>query len=319
MHWNGLRPIVAFALLTSAGAVYASEPTAADRATARQLMFEGRTLRHDGNLRGALERFRAADALMGVPTTGLELARTQAALGMLVEALDSCTRVIHHAETSDEPPPFREARKAAIELRAELHRRTPSLRFVLPAHADTRELHLQVDGVDIPPATFAVPRLVNPGRHVVELIAGARRQAISVSLAERETREIVLAFSQGEPTAPPPPHDDGEARRRWIWGGFATAAVGGTVGTVTGLIAWSQRNDLDTSCPGRVCSADDMDRVERAKGYANASTYAFVLGGVGAAVGVGALLLPGGDKGDSGARATVVRCSAGTLCVSGRF
>ena len=67
----------------------AAQSTAVDRETARALMREGRELRDSGDLASALKQFEAANGIMHVPTTELEVARTQAALGLLVEALDT--------------------------------------------------------------------------------------------------------------------------------------------------------------------------------------------------------------------------------------
>jgi hypothetical protein len=77
--------VVAFAT-TTAGALHASEPTASEKETARGLMDEGHAKDDRGDHAGALESFRAADALMHVPTTGLEVGRQQVALKLLVAA-----------------------------------------------------------------------------------------------------------------------------------------------------------------------------------------------------------------------------------------
>ena len=313
------RPLLlALAVFAAANVAYA-EPTAADRATARQLMLEGRNLRHDKDLKGALEKFRAADALMGVPTTGLELARTQAELGLFVEALDSCARVIRHPVTPGEPAPFAEARREARELREELRRRTPYLRFIFPPNADAAGVELRVDGVVIPSAARHVPRLVDPGRHQVELIAGSQRQQLEVIVEEGEARQVALRVQPADrpEPRPAPAHDDGP--NLWLWGGFTTAAAGGVIGGVTGALAWSERNQLDNACPDRRCAPDEMERLDRARGIANVSTYAFILGGVGAAVGIGAVLSSGSDTPHADAGARIVPCTAGTLCLNGVF
>lgn len=310
------RPlVVAFAVFVFSSVAQAGTPTAADRATARQLMLEGRTLRHGKDLEGALEKFRAADALMNVPTTGLELARTQAELGMLVEALDTCARVIRHPATPGEPGPFREAREEAKNLRKELRQRIPFLRFVF-TEGDIDRVELRVDGVAIPKEALRTPRLVNPGRHEVVLTAGAHRQVVPVMVEEGETREVALDLPKSSPLEEPlPPPSDGP--NPWVLGGFTTAAVGGAVGTVTGLIAWSERNKLE--CRDSACVGDDKDRLDRAYQYANVSTVGFIVGGIGAAIGVGALLTSGSDKRDADVSVRVVPCTSGTFCLNGIF
>src|SRR5690606_23504734 len=50
----------------------AQQPSLADRETARALMDEGDRKRDSGDLAGALKSYEAADALMRVPTTGID-------------------------------------------------------------------------------------------------------------------------------------------------------------------------------------------------------------------------------------------------------
>src|SRR4051794_22145874 len=86
--------LLSLALLLGQVGRASAEPTASGKETARGLMTEARDLRDKNDLRGALSRFQAADAIMRVPTTGLEVARTEAALGLLVEARDTIHRVL---------------------------------------------------------------------------------------------------------------------------------------------------------------------------------------------------------------------------------
>ena len=81
------------AVVTTWAPLASAEPTAADRETARSLMQEARDLRDKGHVQDALKRFKAADDIMHVPTTGLEVARTQASMGMLVEARDTVANI----------------------------------------------------------------------------------------------------------------------------------------------------------------------------------------------------------------------------------
>ncbi len=311
------RPLVfALAFFAASSQAQATTPTAADRATARRLMTEGRNLRHDKNLEGALEKFQAAEALVAVPTTGLEVARTQAELGLLVEALDSCARVLRHPEADGEPKPFGEARANARELRTELQRRTPMLRFVFPAHADTSLVQLRVDGITIPKEAYLTPRLVNAGLHEVELVDGSHQHKVVVVVAEKESKDVVLVLAKSR-TKQPPPVD--EAPGPWVWAGFTTAAVGGAVGTVAGVLAWSERRKLDDECPNHVCT-DGGERLDRSYGYANVSTYAFIVGGIGAAVGIGALMSSSDDEEPSDVSVGVApHGEGGALWLDGRF
>ncbi|MEO7109611.1 MAG: hypothetical protein ABI183_04150, partial [Polyangiaceae bacterium] len=97
-----------------------SGPTAADKDTARALMAQGADLRDKNDLKGALQSFQAADAIMHVPSTSLEVAKTAAALGQLVEARDAALAAARYPVNPGEPKPFVNARKEAQSLGDEL-------------------------------------------------------------------------------------------------------------------------------------------------------------------------------------------------------
>ena len=70
-----------------------AEPTAGDKETARSLMDEGDRKFAAKDFKGALDAYQGAHAIMGVPTTGIEVAKAQEALGLLVEARDTLLAV----------------------------------------------------------------------------------------------------------------------------------------------------------------------------------------------------------------------------------
>src|SRR5579864_9454433 len=111
MDFRRVRLVMAAAAL---GALFAADParadpTAADRETARSLMQEARDLRDKGHMQDALKRFKAADDIMHVPTTGLEVAKTQASMGMLVEARDTVANIRKLPSSPTDPAPFQDA------------------------------------------------------------------------------------------------------------------------------------------------------------------------------------------------------------------
>jgi hypothetical protein len=161
-----------------------------------------------------------------------------------------------------------------------------------------------------------MPRLVNPGKHEVEVISGQHHRLIPVTVGEGESRNVVLLMPEAESNEAPAAKTNW-APDPWVLGGFTTAAVGGVLGSVAGGLAWSERKKLDDTCPDRVCPNQEMDRLDRAHRYANVSTYAFIVGGIGAAVGIGALLSDGRqDRTDVVVR---VNPAGGALQVAGTF
>ncbi|HVJ21717.1 MAG TPA: hypothetical protein VM686_40210, partial [Polyangiaceae bacterium] len=69
--------------LVGCAAAASAEPAEAEKAEARALMAEGRARREKRDFEGALASFGKADAIMHVPTTSFEVARTQVELGRL--------------------------------------------------------------------------------------------------------------------------------------------------------------------------------------------------------------------------------------------
>jgi hypothetical protein len=301
------RPAVALlgaALLLRSVHAHA-QPSAAQKETARGLMAEGRELREQGDLRGALTRFSAADSLMSVPTTGYELAATQAQLGKFVEARDTLRRVLAIAQAADDPEPFNEARSKARSLDQQLLGRIGALRFELDGVTDGEAVSVSVDGEALPRAALSVPFRVNPGRHLVVARASARELRREIDAAEGRTTSVVLAFAPtavaaatpsppasapvSEPTATSQPQASGPPTLAYVGGGVALAGV--VVGSVAGISAISHRNSAQKDCVDGSCPPSTWSDLDSAHSMATASTVGFTVGALGLVVAVGAILL----------------------------
>jgi predicted negative regulator of RcsB-dependent stress response len=86
-----LRLAVVTSMVLVPARALADEPALSerDRNVARESVYQGDDLVKRGDTRGALEAYRRANAIMKVPTTGIEVARTSLRLGLLVEALEA--------------------------------------------------------------------------------------------------------------------------------------------------------------------------------------------------------------------------------------
>lgn len=198
---RSLKLTAALALTLLGSAVRAdSQPTAADRETARALMEEGDQLIAKGELPAALTRYTAAHALVHIPTTGLEVARTQVKLGLLVEARGLALEIANSPATSGEPRVFSSARSAAAQLAQELAPRIPSLRTeVTPA---TVGYSLTIDGVTLPSAARTIAYRTNPGPHVIVVAApGYVSQRKELKLKEREAATLPIALTPAPPNS----------------------------------------------------------------------------------------------------------------------
>jgi hypothetical protein len=280
LHAPRRRPL-AIALIVALHTEIATaraEPSAADRETARALMAEGRSKRDAGDLAGALKAFRGADAIMHVPTTGLEVARTHALRGELVEARDVALQVARSIPQPDEPAPFAEARRNAEALAAELEGRIGSLTVVLRGKGD-----VTIDDAPIPAEIVGMPRKVNPGRHVVVARTGdtVRRTEVDVAEGGGATVELDLTSTPRRRSTP-----------NWVaLSGFGFAGLGVVVGTITGVASIAQTSSLKDRCPNDRCPPNAAGDLDSASALATTSTVAFVIAGIGAAVGVAGLLL----------------------------
>jgi hypothetical protein len=72
-----------------------------------------------------------------------------------------------------------------------------------------------------------------------------------------------------------------------VWIGFGVAGVGAAVGSVTGLMMFSKRSDLESGCTAdKLCPPPTHDDYASAYTMATISTVSFIVAGVGAAVGL---------------------------------
>lgn len=291
--------LLALALLVTGAHVVPARaaPSSVDLESARELWREGKKLRDAGKLPEALEKFRAAWALAPTPITGLDLAKTLAALGRLVEARDVALQVAKLPVAPAESANAQSAREEADALAASLKARIPSLVPKL-ADADPSTLKVLVDDAEIPSAALGQPRRVDPGTHVVRVLKDDKEIArAEVKLAEGETREVVLTVPKPtEGTKPPPPtpppapapaNPPPEPSRVPTWGfvGLGVGVAGVVVGGVAGIVALSRLGKAKDQCAtDKSCPPEAESDLSTSRRAGNVSTAAFVVGGVGLAL-----------------------------------
>lgn len=266
-----------FLLLQSQQATAA--PTAEDRETARSLMQQGDAAMDRGQYGEALRLFDAANAIMGVPTTALAVARAQQAMGLLVQARDTALAINRYPQSSAEPAPFVQARAAAAKLAAELATRIPAIRVLVAGLPRGATADLQMDGVPLPRATAELPRKVNPGRHVIRGAADSCAPALtSVVVAEGQATTAKLQF--GCSVAQPVPV---LAPRRRISAvtmvGLGTGLAAATAGTVTGILSLVRASDAKAACTGSLCPPSAEPDISASRGLATASNVCFAVAG----------------------------------------
>jgi hypothetical protein len=298
------------ATLAVAPPLFAGEPTAADKETARTLVTKGQSLYDAKDFAGALKSFRAAHAIMNLPTTGLPLGKAQIELGLLVEARDTLLEVARYPKKASEPEAFGRARTEASQLSDSLASRIATLELSFPSSRPGAAAAVNIDGVEIPSEAVTVPRRVNPGKHLIVVrVDGYEPTTIETTLGDgeaklvpvplKETGQTKIASPGPAPATPPPgtppPADEGPTTTKTsplVYIGFGVGGAGIVVGTVTGLMAVSSASSAKDQCIDTRCPPAAQSDIDSAKTTGTISTIGFAVGVVGVAVGVYGLLSP---------------------------
>jgi len=322
--------VAVIAAALSAGAA----PTAAEKDTARSLMKDGRAKRDAGDHKGALEAFRGAHAIMHVPTTGLEVGRSEVDLGLLVEARDTLLAVARIPVEKGEPAPFAEARKEADALATSLETRIPTVKLVFANEGEGSTIGVTIDGVAVPAAAIRLPQRLDPGKHVVMVTVGAAKKKRAIELKEGEAQTLTIDMSADDAVTPavtssdtsaPPKKDETKSGSvgTLAWIGFGLGGAGIVAGTVTGLLAMSKTSAAKSQCVDTQCPHSAHDDLEGARSMATISTISFAVGVAGLGLGVIGLVTGGSSSEPTHTAANKPRVAftwgLGTIALSGQF
>jgi hypothetical protein len=291
--------------LTTAVGPARAQRTAADLESARQLYNQGIALRDAGDVRGALEKFRAAHALGNTPVTGVELCKTHAAIGQPVEAREVCLGVARIPPNAQETQRSQDARAEAARIAEDMKARIGSIRLKIFGVPQGRDPIVTVDGVLVPPPALGEARAVNPGNHVVTARVGNGAETrAALETREGEHRDLDLTVYPGQdpgPGAPPPmplrpderPRDEKKGGSGAAIAAFIVAGVAGVVGIGGALAASDAKSELDEKCPQKRCGREDHDTLDSGVTWGNVATGAFIVGGIALTVGLVSLASSG--------------------------
>lgn len=309
-------------LALSWASVADASPTPAEKATARELVHLGNKYAAASNHEQALASYRAADAIMGVPTTALGVGRTLIVLGRLLEARAALEAIAEIPQADDESAPFREARVEAVALLAALNDKIPQLRVNVPHDA-----RVWLNGTSWELTRGVASRALDPGVYRVRVDQSDGSSIMrTVSLVDGGREELVVAVKTAKaspPAAPapkPPPApivvaDETSFHVPLFLTGAVVAGLGLVVGTSTGVVSLDIASAVDARCDGTRCPADQRADAERATTLAHVSTASFVVAGAGAALALVALFVesPTTETG------MVVTVGPGSLSFGGSF
>ena len=283
-----------------------AEPSAADKETARKAMGEARDKREANDHQGALAGFQKAHGIMNVPTTGIEVARTQQKLGLLKEAYETAQSVTKIAVGAKEPPPFATARVDAQKMADELATKIPSLNIKISETTEGVAATTSVDGQVVPPDARKAFH-VNPGAHtVVAKLSDGTEKTEKVTVNEGETKEVSFSFKKeikedkvaDDPSGPAEaPAQKSRYLRPLPIAGYAIAGVGLIAGGITGAIALSKASSAKDSCfNDTLCGPVTHDNIRSGRTMAKVSNVSFAVAGVGAAIAVVGIIMGGSSK-----------------------
>jgi hypothetical protein len=270
-----------------------AQATQAEKVAARSLMEKADEAFEARRYPEALDMYLRADAVMGVPTTGLAVARALEKLDRLIEARRAAARVVELAIAGNEGKAFTDARVQAGQLAIRLQEETPTLQIVATGQGDQVRVAAMLDGALLA-GDPAAPRALDPGHHEILVTAeGCKqsRQTVTVVRGQRARLEVKLEpiFAQARGST----SEDGRAGTgipTLAWMGFSVGAIGIVAGAVTGALAFSKTSSARSQCDGNDCSNAAKSDADAAKLFATASNVSFAVGVVGAAVGVVSLL-----------------------------
>jgi hypothetical protein len=281
-----LAALVALAaLLAPASALAAPDP--ADRAIARTLMDEGDRRSEVKDFRGALEAYQKADSIMGVPTTGIDVARTQLALGNLVEAWRVAVSVTKFPRKPTEPEAFTHARRDADALIESVLPRICTLRIATVGLAPGAAIEATIDGLAVPTEQLHEAMKINPGEHVVRVWSTGFSPATgTTTLAEGQTSTLTLTLL--------PRRDPAEngSRSALIYASFGLGAAGLVVGSVAGIVSLNAVAAAKKTCASNgACPPSAQPDLDRSLTMANLSNVGFGAGLAFVGLGVVGLVL----------------------------
>jgi hypothetical protein len=281
---------------------------AGDPAAAREQVKIGYGLAQDGKCGEAIPHFVESLRLDAKAVTLINLASCEEKVGRLADALGHWAEARAHAQMEASKPIADEAEKRQEALEP----RVPKLTIVLAPGAP-KDTAVTRDGVALGAVSIGLALPVNPGDHAIVTTAPGRAEArASVALAEGEAKSIEVAPGDPRPdpaasadAATPPAAGARRGTSPLVWIGFGTAALGVGVGAVTGALALGKASSAKDACPNHLCPTQSkLDDVSAGRTLGTVSTIAFVVGGVGAAVGIYGL---------------VVGVGPGSAAVAGRF
>jgi tetratricopeptide (TPR) repeat protein len=272
-----------------------------------------------GRFSEAAEGFAEADRLYHSPVFVLYQARCKRELGKLLAARALYARLQSEKLPPDAPEPWHRAvAEAGAEKRALA---IPTLTLVV-----TGEGTVELDGEAVAASQLGTPIEIDPGQHEIRARGTDGKSVVeTAAVAAGEARELRLDLSvvvaPGVVPPEPAPHSPSAAPR--TEGSLLPAAllfgvggVGLAAGAVTGALALSRADDVQTGCEGSRCYPEAEPLYDEAIALAHASTISLAIGGAATVAGIVLVVVRPGGSDDA---AVDARVGPSGLIVTTRF
>lgn len=307
-RWRRVASLLVIVVL-----VVLSRPAlAGDPAAAQDLFEQGLKLLEADDWDGACEKFRASMNAEPSGGTALNLARCHERAGENATAWAEYTRAITLFRTA------KDADRAAF-ADEQAKRLEPLLSKLTIQVTPTPGLVVERDGVVVVEGAYGVPVAVDAGERTITARAEGYEPwttTVSVGNTPDVYSVTVPALERApEPLSPAPVAGEAGSSDGLVIAGGVLTGVGGAallVGAILGGTVLGDAGTLDDKCElpresdgVRVCSDEELDRLDSAKTRATVSDAMFIGGGVLAAGGV-VLLIIGLTGDDGGQEAAVV-------------
>ncbi len=205
-------------------------------------------------------------------------------------------------------PHWVKAGRDAKKLRAEVIARIPKITVQLTGNA-REDASVTIDGET---AEANVALRVDPGEHQVQASANGELASRTIMVEEGETQTIKLVLARENA-----PETTAADERNWVGPGvsFALGGAALVVAVVTTALFVPAADELLAKCIDRRCPASELDKLDSTMLIGNVSTAAWVLGGVGIAMGTLWILLDTGGEEQAGG-AAMSRTAVSRVAVS---
>ncbi len=281
----------------------AAQPSISDKATARSLFEEGRTLVAEGKVEQACPKFKGSYDLDPGAGSAFHLADCYEKTGKVASAWVLFLEVAVLMRDAGEKEKEAAARKRADALAPRLSR----LNIQVPEEHVVDGLTVVRDGEKVNASSWNTALPVDPGEHTVTVSAPGREAWTTVVIIDGQgvSEKIVAPQLPASDKEPPPspaalgtsadasadPTMDGgglEGQRMTglIVGGSGLLVFG--AGTLLGVRAKSNYDDSERFCNGDVCTQQGLDIRSDARSDANVAT---IVGGLGLAALVGGAVM----------------------------